>query len=86
MESTGPRAPRIGEELEEICDRFAAEILMPRRMFLSHVGRSPDIALAFDAATTRTSRTAVSVGCATMSDESCEYEDGAFNWSFGLTT
>ena len=86
METTGPRAPRVGEELEEICDRFAAEILMPRRMFLSHVGRSPDIALAFDAAAAfRTSRTAVFRRLRDLCRmKSCEYEDGAFNWSFGL--
>ena len=86
METTGPHAPRVGEELEEICDRFAAEILMPRRMFLNHVGRSPDIALAFDAAAAFcTSRTAVFRRLRDLCRmKSCEYECGAFNWSFGL--
>lgn len=29
FESTGPGCPRVGEELERICDRFAAALLMP---------------------------------------------------------
>jgi hypothetical protein len=29
FESTGPGCPRVGEELERICDRFAAALLLP---------------------------------------------------------
>lgn len=86
METTGPHAPRFGEELEEICDRLAAELLMPRRTFLQYVGRYPDLAMASDAAAAfRASRAAVFRRLRELRRiKSCEYEDGSFNWSFGL--
>jgi len=37
------RRPRPSRELERLCDKFAAEFLMPRRIFLSHAGRNPDL-------------------------------------------
>lgn len=33
FESSGARAPRVGAELERLCDMLAAEILMPRPVF-----------------------------------------------------
>lgn len=86
MESTGPGAPRTGRELEQICDRFAAEILMPRRELLGYVGRSPNIARALQAATTfRTSRSAIFLRLFDLLEiMSCEFENGVFNWAWGL--
>lgn len=42
FESTG-RRPRPSQELEKLCDKFAAEFLMPRRTFVSHAGGQPDL-------------------------------------------
>ena len=86
METTGPHAPRLGTELEEICDRFAAEILMPRRAFVGNVGRSPDISAVLEAATTfRASRAAAFRRVRDLYRmKCCEFEDGWFNWSFGF--
>ena len=43
FERTG-RRPRPSRELERLCDKFAAAFLMPRRAFVSHAGRRPDLA------------------------------------------
>ena len=43
FERTG-RRPQPSRELERLCDKFAAEFLMPRRVFVSHAGRLPDLA------------------------------------------
>lgn len=40
FESTGPNCPRHGRELERICDLLAAELLMPREMFVARAGKS----------------------------------------------
>ena len=86
METTGPRAPRSGAELEEICDRFAAEILMPRRTFVESVGPSPDISTVLEVA--REFRTSHAAAFRRVYDlygmKCCEYEDGWFNWWFGF--
>lgn len=37
---TGPRYPRGGEEVERICDMFAAEFLMPTNEFQSRLGHN----------------------------------------------
>ena len=34
LEASGPRCPRSGKELERICDIWATEVLMPRKIFL----------------------------------------------------
>lgn len=34
LEQTGAHVPRYGKELERICDMFAAELLMPRQVFV----------------------------------------------------
>ena len=86
METTGPRPPRSGRELEVICDRFAVEILMPRRAFTGRVGRSPDISAVIEAVYTfRTSRAAAFRRvCDLYGMKCCEFEDGWINWSHGM--
>lgn len=42
FERTG-RRPHPSRELERLCDKFAAEFLMPRRVFVSLAGRHPDL-------------------------------------------
>lgn len=86
METTGPHAPRTGAELETICDRFAAEVLMPRRAFAACVGSSPDIAAVLEAATTfRASRAAAFGRVRDLYGMKCgEFEEGRFHWTFGV--
>ena len=42
FEGTGPRCPRYGRELEEICNLLAAEFLMPRELFVERAGKCLD--------------------------------------------
>ena len=42
FERTG-RRPHPSRELERLCDKFAAEFLMPRRVFVSFAGGQPDL-------------------------------------------
>ena len=42
FERTG-RRPHPSQELERLCDKLAAEFLMPRRVFVSHAGRRPGL-------------------------------------------
>lgn len=37
------RRPHPSRELERLCDKFAAEFLMPRRDFVAHAGSRPDL-------------------------------------------
>lgn len=86
FESTGPRPPRTGKELEWICDKLAAEFLMPRSAFLDYAGKSPDITcLLHISKTFLTSRAAVFRRAAELCGKKAfEYQDPYFNWSFGL--
>lgn len=43
FEKTG-RRPNPSRELEQLCDKLAAEFLMPGRQFKLHSGRNPDLA------------------------------------------
>lgn len=46
FESTGPGCPRVGEELERICDHFAAALLMPTSAVVPELDVwSPEIAV-----------------------------------------
>ena len=86
FESTGPRPPRSGKELETICDKFAAEVLMPRRSFVRCAGRRPDIGRLFELAHIfRVSRSAVFLRALDLYRfKSFEIEGEYFNWCFGL--
>ena len=41
LESTGPRAPRAGKEVERLCNSIAAELLLPAGPFRAYIGISP---------------------------------------------
>ena len=41
FESTGPGAPRVGADLERLCDMIAAEILMPSTVFQEALNQAP---------------------------------------------
>ena len=42
------RRPHPSQELERLCDKFAAEFLMPRRVFVSYAGRHPNLRQVYD--------------------------------------
>ena len=86
FESTGPNPPRTGKELEWICDKLAAEFLMPCNAFLDYAGKSPDISrLLHISKTFVTSRPTVFRRAAELYRiKAFEYEDTIFNWSCGL--
>ena len=42
------RRPHPSQELERLCDKFAAEFLMPRRVFVSYAGRHPNLRRVYD--------------------------------------
>ena len=86
METTGSRPPRRGRELEDICDKIAAEILMPRRSFVQYASRTPNIACLLEVAKIfGTSRSAAfRRGRELYGFKACELEDSWSNWSFGM--
>lgn len=87
FESTGPKCPRSGKELERLCDMLATELLMPRRLFLCEAGRGDD--LSWDKIDQlshifRTSLSATSLRCAELLGVTIfEVEDTSISWAYG---
>jgi hypothetical protein len=86
FESTGPNCPRNGVELERLCDRIAAEILMPRRVFLGQieqgltVNRVVELSRLF-----RASVSATAIRCAELRKVSVFGIEGeTISWAFGV--
>src|SRR5262249_6300221 len=48
FERTGPRCPRRGAAVEQLCDKIAAEILMPTKPFRAALGASVDVTTALE--------------------------------------
>lgn len=44
FERTGRNCPRSGREVERLCDKLAAELLMPRKVFLAKTDPDPTLA------------------------------------------
>ena len=88
FESTGPRAPRVGEDLEKLCDMIAAEILMPNTVFQAALNQAPmDTSLVRRLASQfQASLTATVLRCADFRPLSvvCIHE-GRKKWSRGPT-
>jgi hypothetical protein len=65
LETTGPRAPQVGSELERLCDQLATELLMPSRAFSAAIaGRAPSCSVIRDLASKfQTSITATALRC-----------------------
>ena len=86
FETSGPRPPRVGADLERLCDMLAAEILMPKAIFEATLERSSidgsvvrRLALTF-----QTSLTATVLRCAELRPISVAYIDrGRKRWSRG---
>ena len=66
FEQSGPRAPRVGADLERLCDMLAAELLMPRAIFeatLNEAILDPSVVRRL-ASQFQTSLTATALRCA----------------------
>ena len=86
FEATGPRAPRVGADLERLCDMLAAEILMPRSVFEAAMNSSTLDASFVKRLASRfqTSLTATVLRCAELSSLSVVcIQDGRRKWSRG---
>ena len=86
IESSGPRAPRVGADLERICDMLAAEILMPGPVFECALGDAPLNAEAIRTLASRfeTSLAATAIRCADFQPISVvDVHEGRIRWSRG---
>jgi hypothetical protein len=87
FEKTGPRCPRKGDELEKLCDKIAAEILMPTHVFRDLAGKQPaidrllELTEEFDASLSATFfRASELYGVCSFG-----VDDGAISWSAGIS-
>jgi Zn-dependent peptidase ImmA (M78 family) len=85
LEKSGRNCPRIGPELERLCDMIATEMLMPRESFLNHVVQAPTIDSIFQVARIfQTSVTATALRFAELLGVSVfEAEQNSVVWSYG---
>lgn len=86
FEKTGPRAPRVGADLERLCDMLAAEILMPKAVFQAALRQSTvDTSVVRRLATQfQTSLTATALRCADLRPLSVvSIHNGRRQWSRG---
>jgi len=86
FESSGPNCPRVGKELERLCDKIAAELLMPRKLFLECAGPAVSIGKLFELARTfRLSLSATAIRCAELKGVSVfEVEGDRVTWGHGI--
>ncbi len=85
LQTSGSCCPRVGKELERICDMLATEILMPRERFLSWSSGSLTIRTVFELAKLfDTSVAAAAIRLAeTRAVSVFEVEDNFVTWGFG---
>ena len=86
LETTGPRCPRFGLELERLCNMLATEILMPHSLFRSlvreqvSVSKVWELSRIFGTSLTATAlRAAELLGCSAF-----ETEADMISWGYGI--
>jgi hypothetical protein len=86
LETTGPRCPRFGSELERLCDMLATEILMPHSLFRTlaqerlSISKVWELSRVFGTSLTATAlRGAELVGCSAF-----EIEADTISWGYGI--
>jgi hypothetical protein len=86
FESTGPNCPRTGVELERLCDKIAAEILMPKQLFLDRLGHEFSVKKILDLSQLfRASVSATAIRCAELLKVSVFGVEGdTIIWAFGV--
>ena len=86
MESSGAGAPRVGRELERLCDMLAAELLMPKAVFDAALGENPVDGLTIRrlAGAFQTSLTSTALRCVELRSVSLVcVQDGQLRWRRG---
>ncbi len=86
FESTGPKCPRVGAELERLCDKIAAEILMPKQIFLGRLGQEFSVKKILHLSQLfRASVSATAIRCAQLLNVSVFGVEGdTIVWAFGV--
>jgi Zn-dependent peptidase ImmA (M78 family) len=86
LATTGKNYPRSGEEVERLCDMFAAEILMPREAFIQALPPELTLATILELANTfKTSWWASAIRCAKFKRVSVfEADRRQVHWSSGV--
>jgi len=86
LERAGKRLPHSGTEVERLCDKFAAEILMPRDRFLETIGSTLTIERLFDLKRAfQVSLNAISLRCFELKRDSVfEVEKDSILWGSGI--
>jgi hypothetical protein len=86
IEKSGPNCPRVGPELERICDILATELLMPRSAFLERTHQGISIDQIFELARAfGTSLAATAIRCAELRNVSVfQVEDRVVAWAHGV--
>jgi IrrE N-terminal-like domain len=86
FESTGPRCPQAGGELERLCDILATEILMPRSLFLKMCDPVVSISNLYGLARSfKTSLAATAIRCAELRGISVfEADARKILWGYGI--
>jgi len=86
LETSGKGAPKHGVELERICDKFAAEILMPTQHFRASCGKIPSVEKVVHLANLyQTSLSATAIRCAELFKATVFEVNGDFvTWGFGI--
>jgi Zn-dependent peptidase ImmA (M78 family) len=85
LETTGPRCPRYGSELERLCDMLATELLMPKAVFETSLGATltmgkiRELAALFDTSLTSTAIRAAELRRCTA----FAVEGKAVSWAYG---
>ena len=86
VESSGARAPRVGKEVERLCDMLAAELLMPRALFDATLGQGPvnGASIRRLAREYQTSLTSTALRCVELRPVSLVcVQDGQLRWKSG---
>lgn len=86
FESTGRNCPRVGDELERLCNMIATEILMPREPFLAAIGRELTLPKFRELSRTfGTSPQSTALRCHELRRISfCEVDNGDLVWGYGV--
>ena len=86
LETTGPRCPRFGSELERLCDMLATEILMPYSLFRTLAQKPLSISKVWELSRvfgTSLSATALR-GAELMGCSAFEVDGDTVSWGYGI--
>ncbi len=86
FEKTGANPPRVGRELERLCDMLATEILLPAACFKQQAGSRPSLRQVFALAKTfEASLAATTIRCCELGEVSAfEVQRGMITWAHGI--